>query len=86
MINLLSYCRLVDAKIRASDKDLPVKVLHWRMVVKNAGANAMGKMESVTGVARKVGAVGKIRLQMDVMVLLEEMVSTMNAIFTQVCM
>ena len=86
MINLLSYCRLVYAKIRASDKDLPVKVLHWRMVVKNAGANAMGKMESVTGVARKVGAVGKIRLQMDVMVLLEEMVSTMNAIFTQVCM
>ena len=63
-----------------------LKVLHWRIVVKNAGANAMGKMESVTGVARKVGAVGKIRLQMDVMVLLEEMVSTMNAIFTQVCM
>ena len=24
MINLLSYCGLVDAKIRASDKDLPV--------------------------------------------------------------
>ena len=27
MNNLLSYCRLVDAKIRASDKDLPVAVL-----------------------------------------------------------
>ena len=26
MNNLLSYCRLVDAKIRASDKDLPVLV------------------------------------------------------------
>ena len=26
MNNLLSYCGLVDAKIRASDKDLPVKV------------------------------------------------------------
>ena len=25
MKNLLSYCGLVDAKIRASDKDLPVK-------------------------------------------------------------
>ena len=26
MNKLLSYCGLVDAKIRASDKDLPVKV------------------------------------------------------------
>jgi hypothetical protein len=26
MNNLLSYCGLVDAKIRASDKDLPVVV------------------------------------------------------------
>ena len=26
MNNLLSYCGLVDAKIRASDKDLPVMV------------------------------------------------------------
>ena len=26
MNNLSSYCRLVDAKIRASDKDFPVKV------------------------------------------------------------
>ena len=25
MNNLLSYCELIDAKIRASDKDLPVK-------------------------------------------------------------
>jgi hypothetical protein len=25
MNNLLSYCGLIDAKIRASDKDLPVK-------------------------------------------------------------
>ena len=25
MNNLLSYCGLVDAKIRGSDKDLPVK-------------------------------------------------------------
>ena len=62
-----------------------LKVLYWRMVAKNAGANAISKTESVTGVARKVGAVGKIRLKMDVMVLLEELVSTMNAIFTQVC-
>ena len=44
------------------EKNVPSKVLHWRMVVKNAGANAMGKMESVTGVARKVGAVGEIGL------------------------
>ena len=27
MNNLLSYCGLVDAKIRASDKDLPVTFL-----------------------------------------------------------
>ena len=28
MNNLLSYCGLVDAKIRASDKDLPVLTTH----------------------------------------------------------
>ena len=28
MNNLLSYCELVDAKIRASDKDLPVTMLN----------------------------------------------------------
>ena len=27
MNNILSYCGLVDAKIRASDKDLPVKLI-----------------------------------------------------------
>ena len=27
MKNLLSYCGLVDAKIRASDKDLPVNII-----------------------------------------------------------
>jgi hypothetical protein len=27
MNNQLSYCGLVDAKIRASDKDLPVQIL-----------------------------------------------------------
>ena len=27
MNNLLSYCGLVDAKIRASDKDLPVSLI-----------------------------------------------------------
>ena len=27
MNNLLSYCGLVDAKIKASDKDLPVQIL-----------------------------------------------------------
>ena len=30
MNNLLSYCGLIDAKIRASDKDLPVyQLLYW---------------------------------------------------------
>jgi hypothetical protein len=31
MNNLLSYCGLVDAKIRASDKDLPVLtyIVNW---------------------------------------------------------
>ena len=28
MNNLLSYCGLVDAKMKASDKDLPVQKLH----------------------------------------------------------
>jgi hypothetical protein len=27
MNNLLSYCGLIDAKIRASDKDLPVLIM-----------------------------------------------------------
>ena len=29
MNNLVSYCGLVDAKIRASDKDLPVRPIRW---------------------------------------------------------
>ena len=29
MNNLLSYCGLVDARIRASEKDLPVMGLEW---------------------------------------------------------
>ena len=29
MSNLLSYCGLIDAKMRASDKDLPVKELTY---------------------------------------------------------
>ena len=31
MNNLLSYCGLVDAKIRASDKDLPV-LSEWNLI------------------------------------------------------
>ena len=33
MSNLSSYCRLVDAKIRASGKDLPVPTLDYRIAV-----------------------------------------------------
>ena len=32
MHNLLSYCGLDDAKIRASDKDLPVKKKRWHAI------------------------------------------------------
>ena len=32
MNNLSSYCGLVDAKIRASDKDLPVKKKRWHAI------------------------------------------------------
>jgi hypothetical protein len=32
MNNLLSYCGLIDSKIRASDKDLPVNVKTMRTV------------------------------------------------------
>jgi hypothetical protein len=31
MNNLLSYCGLVNAKIRASEKDLPVKVVKFQL-------------------------------------------------------
>ena len=37
MNNLLSYCGLVDAKIRASDKDLPVqlKIIYLVSIIKD---------------------------------------------------
>ena len=38
MKNLWSYCGLVDAKIRASDKDLPVKQI-FQPTGKNTVAN-----------------------------------------------
>ena len=43
MNNLLSYCGLVDAKIRASDKDLPVKTIFPSMIKKltNKKTNAL---------------------------------------------
>ena len=54
------------------------------MLAKIAGNLAISKMESVTGVVRKVGAVGKMRLEMDVMVVLGELI-IVNVYFTQVC-
>ena len=54
------------------------------MLAKIAGHLAVSKMESVTGVVLKVGAVEKIGLEMDVMVVLGELIS-INAYFTQVC-
>ena len=33
MNNMLSNCGLVDAKIRASDKDLPVHDTNWQTVM-----------------------------------------------------
>ena len=54
------------------------------MPAKIAGNLAISKMESVTGVVRKVGAVGKMRLEMDVMVVLGELINV-NVCFTQVC-
>ena len=44
MNNLLSYCGLVDAKIRASDKDLPV-LTSDKMTKKN-----MKKILGITGI------------------------------------
>ena len=35
MNNLLSYCGLIDAKIRASDKDLPVRESNLRAYCPN---------------------------------------------------
>ena len=54
------------------------------MPAKIAGNLVISKMESVTGVVRKVGAVGKMRLEMDVMVVLGELINA-NVYFTQVC-
>ena len=54
------------------------------MPAKIAGNLAISKMECATGVVRKVGAVGKIGLEMDVMVLLGDLTS-INVYFTQVC-
>ena len=43
MNNLLSYCELVDAKIRASDKDLPVR--EARKGVRTPSMNTIGLLE-----------------------------------------
>ena len=39
MNNLLSYCGLVDAKIRASDKDLPVQNQEMRGLLRQNNLN-----------------------------------------------
>ena len=54
------------------------------MPAKIAGTLAISKMECATGVVRKVGAVEKVGLEMDVMVLLGALIS-INVYFTQVC-
>ena len=54
------------------------------MPAKIAGTLAISKMEFATGVVRKVGAVEKVGLEMDVMVLLVDLTS-INVYFTQVC-
>ena len=42
--NLLSYCGLIDAKIRASDKDLPVPPSYFRSRVMTPMRNPLPKM------------------------------------------
>ena len=46
------------------------KDLCWKMVLKIAGMVAISRKESVPGVAQMVGAVEKIGLEMDAMVIL----------------
>ena len=46
MNNLLSYCGLIDAKIRASDKDLPVLTNVWASVVQ-VHQKALDKVEKI---------------------------------------
>ena len=46
------------------------KVLCWKMVSKIAGMVAISRKENVPGVAQMVGAVEKIGLEMDAMVIL----------------
>ena len=55
------------------------------MLAKNAFKNAKSKTDLVTGAVRMVGAVEKIELEMDVMVLLGELID-INACLIQVCM
>ena len=42
MNNLLSYCGLVDARIRASEKDLPVQVKEYTQ--KTFGLGSLGNL------------------------------------------
>ena len=54
MNNLSSYCGLVDAKIRASDKDLPV-TCSWRFLRSNTLEQS--KLEEVIGIQKPKGKV-----------------------------
>ena len=60
------------------------KVLCWKMVSKIAGMVAISRKENVPGVAQMVGAVEKIGLEMDAMVILVGQ-TIINAYLKQVC-
>ena len=60
------------------------KVLCWKMVSKIAGMVAISRKDHVPGVAQMVGAVEKIGLEMDAMVILVGQ-TIINAYLKQVC-
>ena len=60
------------------------KVLCWKMVSKIVGMVAISRKENVPGVAQMVGAVEKIGLEMDAMVILVGQI-IINAYLKQVC-
>ena len=47
MNNLMSHCGLVDARIRASEKDLPVVVNNAQVILYNVTLSTCKKLEIV---------------------------------------
>ena len=59
MNNLLSYCELIDAKVRASDKDLPVHMVpYWYPALESNEGTGIRSMFRVLGIYNFASALG----------------------------